>query len=222
MKGRSKPLKGGGVQDVLQRVQDTPLTPTIINPSSRFVVITYWWGRGNANKNLQRPCPEEIRDEIKEAMEGELAEEDDEFKAIYERVGNINKVRRERQLTADETKELKTAYQSQLAYTKAYFAKPETKDQFNERYAEAVNTLKQGGTFVESVQYEHMIENWKASCIRLLPEPINDYNIGPPNLDIKFKGRLEAKPLHEKDRMFWHNKTFIDKSSTKGVRQTLE
>ena len=83
MKGRSKPLKGGGVQDVLQLVQDTQLTPTIINPSSRFVVITYWWGRGNANKNLQRPCPEEIRDEIKEAMEGELAEEDDEFKAIY-------------------------------------------------------------------------------------------------------------------------------------------
>lgn len=35
------------------------LEPTIINPKSRFVVITYWWGRGRENKNTQRPCPED-------------------------------------------------------------------------------------------------------------------------------------------------------------------
>jgi hypothetical protein len=38
----------------------TDLTPNIINPSSNFVVITYWWGRGNKNKNMQFPCPEDI------------------------------------------------------------------------------------------------------------------------------------------------------------------
>ena len=27
------------------------------NPESKFVVITYWWGRNNGNKNLHRPCP---------------------------------------------------------------------------------------------------------------------------------------------------------------------
>ncbi len=30
--------------------------PTIINPDSKFVVVTYWWGRGNFNTNLARPC----------------------------------------------------------------------------------------------------------------------------------------------------------------------
>lgn len=30
--------------------------PTIVNESSNFVVITYWWGRGNKNANTARPC----------------------------------------------------------------------------------------------------------------------------------------------------------------------
>lgn len=38
------------------------LEPTIINPKSNFVVVTYWWGRGNLNKNTQRPCPEDLEE----------------------------------------------------------------------------------------------------------------------------------------------------------------
>jgi hypothetical protein len=41
-------------------INNTPLTPVIINPNSRFVIITYWWGRGNLNKNTQVPCPEDV------------------------------------------------------------------------------------------------------------------------------------------------------------------
>lgn len=33
----------------------------IVNKNSKFVVITYWWGRGNDNKNLQVPCPELVK-----------------------------------------------------------------------------------------------------------------------------------------------------------------
>ena len=43
------------------RASSHSLSPTIVNPESRFVVITYWWGRGNLNKNMQRPCPEELK-----------------------------------------------------------------------------------------------------------------------------------------------------------------
>ena len=32
------------------------LEPTIVNPDSNFVVVTYWWGRGNINRNYSRPC----------------------------------------------------------------------------------------------------------------------------------------------------------------------
>jgi hypothetical protein len=36
------------------------MKPVIINKKSNFVVITYWWGRCNINKNLQDPCPYEM------------------------------------------------------------------------------------------------------------------------------------------------------------------
>jgi len=41
-------------------VRNHNLRPKIINADSDFVVITYWWGRGNKNKNTQRPCPEDM------------------------------------------------------------------------------------------------------------------------------------------------------------------
>jgi len=31
-------------------------SPIIVNEKSNFVVVTYWWGRGNWNGNLARPC----------------------------------------------------------------------------------------------------------------------------------------------------------------------
>lgn len=34
------------------------IRPTIVNPASKFVVVTYWWGRGVLNKNTARPCME--------------------------------------------------------------------------------------------------------------------------------------------------------------------
>ena len=37
-------------------IEDTETRPTIVNKNSRFVVVTYWWGRGNWNGNTARPC----------------------------------------------------------------------------------------------------------------------------------------------------------------------
>jgi hypothetical protein len=36
------------------------MKPTIINEKSQFVIITYYWGGKNLNKNTQRPCPEDV------------------------------------------------------------------------------------------------------------------------------------------------------------------
>jgi hypothetical protein len=40
-------------------INSTTEKPTIVNPDSSFVIVTYWWGRGNLNKNTSRPCPTE-------------------------------------------------------------------------------------------------------------------------------------------------------------------
>jgi hypothetical protein len=49
----------------LREVMDTtPLSaPVIVNPKSNFVVVTYWWGRGNINRNTQYPCAEDVKPE---------------------------------------------------------------------------------------------------------------------------------------------------------------
>jgi hypothetical protein len=52
----------GGSDDFFKRAAAHSLKPTIVNKDSNFVVITYWWGRGNLNKNTQRPCPEDMKE----------------------------------------------------------------------------------------------------------------------------------------------------------------
>jgi len=37
-------------------ISKTTVPPTIVNEVSNFVVVTYWWGRGNYNNNTARPC----------------------------------------------------------------------------------------------------------------------------------------------------------------------
>ena len=163
-------MNGGSVDTVLQLVKDTPLTPVLtVNPNSRFVVATYWWGTGNLNKNLQRPCPEEIMEPVKEAMEEELGEDDPEYKEIYERVGKINQIRRNKKasgqpMTDAEKAELKEAYSAQLSYLVPYFSRQNVKDSMVKRYAEEVEKLKQAGKFKEPVTFNEMIETWKQTC----------------------------------------------------------
>lgn len=44
------------IDNVTDIISATRKQPTIINPASNFVVVTYWWGRGNYNNNTARPC----------------------------------------------------------------------------------------------------------------------------------------------------------------------
>lgn len=45
------------------------MTPIILNEDSNFVVVTYWWGRGRTNLNLQYPCPEDIKEAAADGVE---------------------------------------------------------------------------------------------------------------------------------------------------------
>lgn len=158
-------MKGGSVETVLQLVETTPISPVIVNPASNFVVVTYWWGTGNLNRNLQRPCPEDVMEPIKEAMEEELAEEDEDFKQLYEHIGELNKKRKsEKGLTDSEKEDYKKSIKEKELYSKNYFARADTKAQMNARYVEAVAKLKVEGKFVEPVTFNQMIETWKETC----------------------------------------------------------
>lgn len=42
--------------DLEKIIEATSKSPTIVNPDSKYVVITYWWGRNVKNRNIARPC----------------------------------------------------------------------------------------------------------------------------------------------------------------------
>ena len=44
------------IKKVSSIIEITNKKPIIINEVSNFVVVTYWWGRGNYNQNTARPC----------------------------------------------------------------------------------------------------------------------------------------------------------------------
>ncbi len=57
------------LENIINDEKKHKLVPTIINPESNFVVITYYWGGPNINMNTQKPCEDyyiEIRKKNKE------------------------------------------------------------------------------------------------------------------------------------------------------------
>ena len=56
-----RPVETAAIQELREIIDTTPLDPQIINPASKFVMITYWWGRGNTNYNTQYHCPDDVK-----------------------------------------------------------------------------------------------------------------------------------------------------------------
>jgi len=57
------------VTEIVKDEKNSLPEPTILNEESKFVVVTYWWGRGNTNKNLAIPCPSDYEDLAKLATD---------------------------------------------------------------------------------------------------------------------------------------------------------
>lgn len=55
-------------RNVSDIINNTTKTPTIVNPESNFVVITYWWGRDRLNRNTARPCAFFYEEYLKKAI----------------------------------------------------------------------------------------------------------------------------------------------------------
>jgi hypothetical protein len=68
---RKKRTKGGNgsLAELKKIIGSKAATPTIINPDSKFVIVTYWWGRGRLNGNTGRPCPDVKKKMIAEGIE---------------------------------------------------------------------------------------------------------------------------------------------------------
>jgi hypothetical protein len=70
-RGRKRTPKRGGQaaapeMDYPAIIKAHELKMVINNPASKFVLVTYWWGRGNANKNYLRFGDEITEKDVKD------------------------------------------------------------------------------------------------------------------------------------------------------------
>ena len=75
-------------------ITNKEIQPTIINESSNFVVVTYWWGREINNQNTSRPCIsffEKILNQVKDLCIKTLGTSSQQIniQQIYNRLENI-------------------------------------------------------------------------------------------------------------------------------------
>lgn len=149
---RTRRMTGGELSwpQIDEIINSHNLKPVIVNPESNFVVITYWWGRGNLNNNTCRPCPTD-RQEIDE----------DEGITDYMLAG-WKKNNPGSALSDADIKKL-----------------PEFKEAYTEEL-KSVATDSYGYEWKDPIKYEEMIENWKQTCVRnkcnYLVEEYNEFS----------------------------------------------
>lgn len=172
---RAKPVPKGGAEDANQRlvsiINNTPAKPTIINPASKFVVVTYWWGRGNLNKNTQRPCPEDVSDPVKEAFMESLAEDDEEAQGLFNAYDAAARAVKEARKTpegpSDEQRATLTrTSQEWTQYFNNWFSRPNIKAKFGDKVKNATDALRMSNKFCEPILFEEMIRHYENSCRR--------------------------------------------------------
>ena len=155
----------GGNPELQKVIDETPLSPNLtVNPNSKFMVITYWWGRGNMNKNLQKPCPEDILEPIKEEMEEVLNEEDQEFAAVYTQIGELNTIRKSGGLNPEQKEQYKNAIKRKNEIASKLFARDDIKAEIVKRYNAKVEELRSAGQFTEPRTFDMMIKEWEDAC----------------------------------------------------------
>ena len=128
--------------------------PVIINPKSKFVVCTYWWGRGNSNKNYWRFGNEVTDAEVKEGKKRVNyecpSEISDNLKWDY-----LDELREEAGITNDQAKE----------WDKKTLESPEFKTNLTNLVNKTLESrLAKGEERTKPIKMEDMIEQWKEMC----------------------------------------------------------
>jgi hypothetical protein len=128
-----RPFRGGDVASVKNKLASTPIPDTeltIINPESKFVVATYWWGQANVNRNLQLPCPEEVTSAAKKVV---LKNHISEFPKALTLIAKVLKeIEANNTLPLSKRKLLSVANEAWQEWQDSVFAKEATKAELKE------------------------------------------------------------------------------------------
>lgn len=164
---RNRRMKGGDLAELQAIIDAVPLRPNLlVNDKSKFVVITYWWGRGNTNANLQKPCPEDVMSDVKEILEEELREEDESYDALFRKFDYLIKQgKAPKKRTPAEEAEWSIVSKERNRRIQEYFKPDEMKLRMKDMAAQLFDKLRKSPPGVrEPKTYDKMIEMWESTC----------------------------------------------------------
>jgi len=157
--------QAGDVASVEALIKSTPIGNVHINnPASSYVVVTYWWGKENMNRNLQNPCPEDIMDIAKNRIIAEIGRETGFPKPIVDEQIRLEKIT-DRPLTRIEKEyyqNLKKQFQEWALPKLA--AIPDLRDRINAIVKEIEPGILAKPGSVKPRKFPEMIAEWEDYC----------------------------------------------------------
>lgn len=194
--------KAGTVENVVRVIESMQFpAPNILNERSNYVVVTYWWGRGNQNRNLQSPCPEDVTAEAKSRVMTDIIAAhakdpvapgrptyQNELKA-FQKLGQ--KIRSGRASSVDlaNYERLKKEINEWIA---TLFALPEEKARIQAAYNARLEELRADPSFKPSRPFEDMIREWEQTCAAA---GVNYLSVNTEFERADYQNGINAKPL---------------------------
>jgi len=194
--------KGGTIENVVRVLEATPFpAPTILNEQSKYVVVTYWWGRGNQNRNLQTPCPEDVMAATKKTAMGGIVKDHENDPVAPGRPTYKNeriafelltkKIRQGRASSVDLMNRARLLKEMNEWVAKL-FALPEEKARLDAAYAAEMTRLRATPEFVPSRPFEDMIREWEETC---RAAGVNFMSVNAEFERADYQNGINAKPL---------------------------
>jgi hypothetical protein len=157
--------QAGDVASVETLIKNTPIGNIhIINPASSYVVVTYWWGKENMNRNLQNPCPEDIMEIAKNKIIRKIGDETGFPKPIVDEVNRLEKIK-DRPLTRIEKEYYQTLKKQFKEWaTKELATIPDLRDRINAIVKEIEPGILAKPGSVKPRKFPEMIAEWEDYC----------------------------------------------------------
>jgi hypothetical protein len=191
--------QAGDIASVEALIKSTPIgNINIINPASNYVVVTYWWGKENMNRNLQNPCPEDIMDIAKNKIIAEIGRETGFPKPIVDEQIRIEKIT-DRPLTRVEKEyhqNLKKKFKEWA--TKKLAAIPDLRDRINAIVREIEPGILANPGSVKPRKFPEMIAEWEEYCRRA---GVNYVAVNTEFPRADYQNAINGKPLFIKQAL---------------------
>jgi hypothetical protein len=191
--------QAGDIASVEALIKNTPIGDVhILNPASRFVVVTYWWGKENMNRNLQNPCPEDIMEIARNRIIAEIGRETGFPKPIVDEQIRLEKIT-DRPLTRVE----KEYYQNLKKQFKEWVtpklaAIPDLRDRINAIVRQIEPEILARPGSVKPRKFPEMIAEWEEYCKKV---GVNYVAVNTEFPRADYQNAINGKPLFIKQAL---------------------